>query len=185
MIANWVADRTQAEVLRIWDEHGIAGCPIYNVLDIIDDGTTLWVDREYYHDGRKAMRSKTDFEYATDLQEFIKVSKCLMDPLVLVDPSAASFKTELNQRGLWLGDVNNDVIDGIRRTGSALKQGKLKIHRVNCPNTCREMPEYAWDEKSAARTGKEAPKKVADHTPDATRYAVNHTFGKDEWRLAS
>ena len=37
VIAAWVAARTQSEVLRIWDEHGVAGCPIYNVLDIIDD----------------------------------------------------------------------------------------------------------------------------------------------------
>ena len=130
------------------------------------------------------MRSKTDFEYATDLQKFIAESNCLLDPLVLVDPSAASFKTELAQRGLWLGDVNNEVIDGIRRTGSALKQGKLRVHR-QCTHTAQEMPEYAWDESASRRTGKEAPKKVADHTPDAARYAVNHVFGKDEWRLAS
>jgi len=37
LIADWVADHTLNEVMAIWDEHAVAGAPIYNVLDIIAD----------------------------------------------------------------------------------------------------------------------------------------------------
>jgi crotonobetainyl-CoA:carnitine CoA-transferase CaiB-like acyl-CoA transferase len=37
LIAEWVAQRPLDEVLRIWDEHAVAGAPIYNVVDILAD----------------------------------------------------------------------------------------------------------------------------------------------------
>jgi formyl-CoA transferase len=37
LIADWVRQRPLADVLRIWDEHAVAGSPIYGVRDIIDD----------------------------------------------------------------------------------------------------------------------------------------------------
>jgi formyl-CoA transferase len=37
LIADWVRQRSLLDVLRIWDEHAVAGAPIYNVLDIIGD----------------------------------------------------------------------------------------------------------------------------------------------------
>jgi crotonobetainyl-CoA:carnitine CoA-transferase CaiB-like acyl-CoA transferase len=37
LIADWVAQRPLDEVLRIWDEHAVAGAPIYNVVDILAD----------------------------------------------------------------------------------------------------------------------------------------------------
>ena len=101
---------------------------------------------------------------------------------MLIDPSAASFKAELAQRGsVWQENADNDVIDGIRKMGSALKQGKVRVHAKNCPDMCREMPEYAWDDR-ASKLGKEAPKKVADHCPDAARYVGNYVL--KSWRLA-
>jgi PBSX family phage terminase large subunit len=153
-------------------------------LDVIDDGHTLWFDREFYHDSRRAMAQKTDAAYRSDLAKFIADSPCTMKaPMVLVDPSAASFKAELEQNGdFWQGSVDNTVLDGIRRMGSALKQRKIRVHKRNCPNTVREVPEYAWDAK-AAKLGKEQPMKVADHTCDAARYVVNEVF--KSWRLAA
>jgi PBSX family phage terminase large subunit len=151
-------------------------------LDVIDDGRTLWVDRSYYHDSRRAMAQRTDAEYAEDLEKFIAESNCKEPPMVLVDPSAASFKETLSRGPLWQGIVNNDVLDGIRKTGSALKQGKVRAHK-RCAEFCREMPEYAWDPK-AAKLGKEQPLKVADHSCDAFRYVVNQVF-KDSWRLSA
>jgi len=151
-------------------------------LDVIDDGKVLWFDRAYYHDSRRAMSQKTDSDYANDLEQFIAESPCKEQPLVLIDPSAASFKAELAQRGsVWQENADNDVIDGIRKMGSALKQGKVRVHAKNCPDMCREMPEYAWDDR-ASKLGKEAPKKVADHCPDAARYVGNYVL--KSWRLA-
>jgi crotonobetainyl-CoA:carnitine CoA-transferase CaiB-like acyl-CoA transferase len=37
IVADWVAQYTLDEVLRIWDEHGVAGAPVYSVIDIIAD----------------------------------------------------------------------------------------------------------------------------------------------------
>ena len=37
IVASWVADRTQEEVMSIWEHHSVAGTPIYEVEDIITD----------------------------------------------------------------------------------------------------------------------------------------------------
>ena len=153
-------------------------------LDAIDDGTTVWVDNEYYWDSVKQMHQKTDEEYADDLTEFIKKSNCAQEPKILVDPSAASFRAVLRQRGgFYLVDTDNTVLDGIRRQASALKQRKLRYHRKRCPNSLREHVSYAWDSRKA-HSGTEEPVKIADHTPDASRYIVNCVF-QYAWRLAA
>ena len=153
-------------------------------LHFIDDGTTVWCDNEYYWDSVKRMGARTDSEYAADLSRFI--AECNMGgqtPKILMDPSAASFREELVRKGnFWLNNANNDVLDGIRRTASALKQKKLRFHKKRCPNSVREFVNYAWDAKAAAR-GEEQPLKTADHCPDAGRYVVNDIF--KDWRLAA
>ena len=37
LIADWVGQHSLHDVLRIWDEHAVAGAPIYTVLDIVAD----------------------------------------------------------------------------------------------------------------------------------------------------
>jgi PBSX family phage terminase large subunit len=153
-------------------------------LDVIDDGVTLWFDNEYYFDSAKQQSQKTDSDYASDLSAFIAASNCKSAPRALVDPSAASFRAELARRGeVWCGECDNAVVDGIRRTASALKQRKIRVHRTRCPNTMREMVNYAWDAQ-AAKQGEEKPVKRGDHTCDAARYVVNEVF-KADWRLAA
>ena len=153
-------------------------------LHFIDDGATVWCDNEYYWDSVKRMGARTDSEYASDLGRFI--AECNMGgqaPKILMDPSAASFREELVRKGtFWINSANNDVLDGIRRMSSALKQKKLRFHKTRCPNAIREHVNYAWDDKAAKR-GVEQPLKVADHTPDACRYVVNDIF--KDWRLAA
>jgi PBSX family phage terminase large subunit len=172
-----------------WKQH-LVGCDygthnptVY--LDALDDGTTLWIDNELYYDPGKVMQhQRTDAEHAAALQLFMGDSPAAQDrPCVLVDPSAASFREELTRRQVWHQAADNEVLDGIRRTGSALKQRKLRVHK-RCVNTIREMENYAWDEKAIKRGGDEAPLKVADHAPDAVRYLVNAVF-KADWRLAA
>ena len=153
-------------------------------LHFIDDGTTVWCDNEYYWDSVKRMGARTDSEYAADLTRFI--AECNMGgqaPKILLDPSAASFREELVRKGnFWLNNANNDVLDGIRRTASALKQKKLRFHKKRCPNAVREHVNYAWDAKAAKR-GEEQPLKTNDHAPDAGRYVVNDIF--KDYRLAA
>jgi PBSX family phage terminase large subunit len=153
-------------------------------LDGIDDGRTLFVDNEYYHDSVKEMRQKTDEELADDLEAFIKASRCNAQPKIVVDPSAASFKAVLYKRGFWATDCDNDVMEhGIKWTASALHQKKLRFHRVRCPHSQSEFQSYAWDKKKA-ENGTEQPIKKNDHCPDAGRYMVNEVF-KFPWRLGA
>ena len=143
-------------------------------LDIYDDGERVWVDREYRWDSRRERRQKTDQEYADDFMAFLGEGSAT----VLVDPSAASFIVALRQRGLYVQDADNEVLDGIRRTGALLKAGVLRINGA-CAGLIGELGTYLWDGKAAQR-GEEKPVKQNDHGPDALRYFVNHL---PDWRF--
>jgi PBSX family phage terminase large subunit len=151
-------------------------------LEGIDDGETLWFDREYYWDSAKEQRQKTDQEYGADLVKFIKESN-IRDarPRIVLDPSAASFQLDLNNRGLWVVDADNEVIEGIKTVNTVLSQRKVRFHR-RCTNTIREFPQYAWDERAAAK-GEEKPIKKDDHGVDAGRYGIRDIF--KSWRIAA
>ena len=147
-------------------------------LDVYGDGKTLWQEREYYWDSEKQRRQKTDAEYGDDFDAF--VGREHRGLVVIVDPSAASFKLELVRRGYQVKNGDNEVLEGIRRVSSALKMGMYKIHERNCPMTLKEHEGYAWDDKKADK-GKEEPIKDHDHTCDAARVGICRAIPK--WRL--
>ena len=136
----------------------------------------IWVANEYYFDSRVHQRQKTDIEYAQDLIEFTS-NKAIS--AIYVDPSAASFKVELQKQGVQnVYDALNEVNDGIRCVSAMMAGGTLKICR-NCTHLIKEMQGYVWDVKSY-KTGIEKPLKENDHACDALRYAIySHFFGKD------
>lgn len=144
-------------------------------LDIYDDGEHIRVDREYRWDSRKERRQKTDQEYADDFMVFMGDDWCT----VLVDPSAASFITALRQRGVYVREADNTVLDGIRRTGALFAQRVLLVNETNCMGLIGELGSYMWDDKAAQR-GEEKPVKQQDHGPDALRYFVNDL---PDWRF--
>jgi PBSX family phage terminase large subunit len=136
-------------------------------LHVIDDGTTLWVDKEYYYSGRDTGKQKTNSQYAKDLVGFcegIDVYK------VIIDPSAASFKVELRNNGFRLKDADNDVLDGIRYVATMFGRRLIKINR-RCVNLRREIEGYVWDPKPTEK-GNEKPIKSADHGCDSLRYII-------------
>ncbi|MGG3884340.1 PBSX family phage terminase large subunit [Brevibacillus panacihumi] len=138
-------------------------------LDIWDDGDTCWVVNEYYYDGRSRGIQKEDSQYADDFDVFVGRDH---PPLyTIIDPSAASFKAALKNRGYRIKDADNDVEDGIRNVSTMMMKRKLRVHRRNCPNFLKERASYIWDEKSAQK-GKEKPIKQNDHSMDAVRYFV-------------
>lgn len=143
-------------------------------LDIYDDGETIRVDREYRWDSRKEHRQKTDQEYADDFVEFMGE----VPATVLVDPSAASFIVALRQRGVYVREADNDVLDGIRKTGVLLARREILINE-RCDGLLDELGTYLWDEKASLR-GEEKPIKQQDHGPDALRYFVNYL---PDWRF--
>lgn len=156
-------------------------------LEVWDDGQTIWIDQEYRWDSRseEARRSanpqRTDAQYADDMTEFMGMepqNQCM----VVVDPSAASFITELRSRGLYVKLANNEVADGIRVVGSLLAKRNIRINKDNCKGLISEMQSYVWDDKAAER-GEEKPVKQKDHGPDALRYYCYTVLPK--WRIGA
>jgi len=147
------------------------------LLDIYDDGETVWVDNEYRWDSRKTLRQKTDGEYADDFLAFLGEDPQFFCPAV-VDPSAASFIAELRRRGVAVLEGDNNVLDGIRRVSALFARQVLRVHR-RCGGLIEELESYVWDGK-AASLGTERPVKQLDHGPDALRYYVNTCLPK--WR---
>lgn len=149
----------------------------------------LYVVREYRHDSRKRRAQKTDAEYSTAMRQAVdgwrlelgRQGHVVDVDRVFVDPSAASFITQLyrdNWRGVNLAD--NAVADGIRAVASLRSADLLRVHEsLADTGGIAELTSYVWDEKAAAK-GVEQPLKVDDHYPDAERYGVAGL--RSEWR---
>ena len=135
-------------------------------LDVRDDGETFWIAREYYWDSAAARRQKTDAEYAADMERFLGGDR---EALIIIDPSAASFKAELRNRGFRLQDAVNGVREGIATTAVLIGNRQLKAERTRCPALLREIHSYVWDDRARLK-GEEKPLKERDHAMDAMRY---------------
>ena len=133
---------------------------------------SLWVEKEYYWDSKKEGYQKTDAEYADDL---IRVFGDYPIRLTYLDPSAASFETELRRRRWPVKQANNEVMDGIRTVSTFLSQGDLVICE-NCKNLIQEFESYVWDERAVKR-GEDRPIKQRDHALDALRYVLFTHWG--------
>jgi PBSX family phage terminase large subunit len=141
-----------------------------------------WLDREYYWDSVKEMKQKTDGEYADDMATFIKESRVIgrKSPIIIVDPTATSFKLELAKRGFAVIDGEHEVLEGIHRVSEVEATGHRRVHR-DCVNWRREKGLYSWDTEAALKNGEERPLKVNDHTQDADRYATMELF--PDWKV--
>lgn len=137
-------------------------------------GDTWYMSREYYYSGRDEMQTKTDEEYAQDLDRHFADVKPGERIRTIIDPSAASFIAVLRKtRGRRYGVIpaNNAVADGIRETATAMKSGRIKIS-PDCVNWKKEIQGYVWDETAV----EDKPIKENDHCMDAMRYFV-YTMG--------
>lgn len=130
-------------------------------------GKVMWVEQEYYWDPRTTQRSKTNSEFCKDLVDFLEPYNVQQ---LYIDPSAASFKTELRRAGFHPIDANNEVLDGILMVSTALQRGNLFVVD-RCKNLIREIESYVWDKKASER-GDDEPVKKNDHAVDALRYCI-------------
>ncbi|WP_294408368.1 PBSX family phage terminase large subunit [uncultured Ruminococcus sp.] len=152
-------------------DYGTLNPTVFLLWERSEDGR--WIcTREYYYDGRKCARQKTDEEYADDLCGFIGDKKI---KYVIIDPSAASLHECLRRRGLSIIKAKNNVLDGIRLTGSLLQKGSLLFSDC-CVNTRAEFGSYIWDSRACAY-GEDKPVKEHDHAMDAVRYFCNTILG--------
>ena len=136
-------------------------------------GYVWYAVKGYYYSGREQGVNKTDEDYGRDMDEFVKPLWDRIEPMgrkirTIVDPSAASFITLL-QRRRWskIIHADNDVLDGIRDTASAMQRGIIKIS-PDIKEWQDEAQGYVWDDER----GLDAPVKEKDHYMDATRYWV-------------
>lgn len=186
----WVV--AEGAVYDMWDEdrHVVTEVPpIARWLAVgIDYGTTndlvalalglgadgrLYVTAEYRHASRTAHRSMTDAEYDRAIRAWITAQQ-ITPEWVVIDPSAASFIEQMHRTpGLHLAPADNAVQDGIRTVASLLASDRLKIH-ASCDGLIGELVGYSWDPKASDK-GEDRPLKVADHGPDALRYAIRTT----------
>lgn len=122
--------------------------------------------KEYYYDSRAEEnnhKQKTDDEYYKDLCKF--ATGYTIERLI-IDPSAASFKALIRQKGQFMTkDAENDVINGIRFTGNMLMSGQVRFNR-QCKDIQAEFGAYSWDDSKSEDT----VIKENDHAMDAMRY---------------
>ncbi len=121
---------------------------------------------EYYYEARKEGVSRTDEEHYAELE---KLAGDRNIQQVIIDPSAASFIECVRRHGYFnVRKANNDVLGGIRRTSTLIKEGRILVHR-SCKGFLKEIHLYRWDEKAPT----DAVIKENDHAMDDTRYLVN------------
>lgn len=152
----------------------------------------LYLVDEWRYDSRTALRQLTDSEYAGNVHRWLReierpgeqgANRGVSPEWWVVDPSAASFKTQLWRGDRQAGappvstvtDADNAVVDGIRLVATLLARDLLRVHR-RCEGWREEIPGYSWDDEKALK-GEDAPIKADDHSLDAGRYAVKTT----EW----
>lgn len=125
--------------------------------------------REYYYDGRKEQRQRTDeehYEAIDSLAGNLSIRK------MIVDPSAASFIEVIRRHNRFVVEpASNRVLDGIRDVATHLNEGDILV--CDCCQDCiREFGLYRWDEKAA----EDRPIKADDHAMDDVRYFVRAAF---------
>lgn len=137
----------------------------------------IYIVDEYYHEaGRDLAGSRTDAEYADDLEEWLDG---ITPRWIFIDPSAKSFRTQLYHERhrcpafAQASMANNELLDGIRKVSSLLHRGRLFVHR-RCENVIREFYSYSWN-PTAQERGEDKPLEEMDHTMDAIRYVINST----------
>jgi len=128
-------------------------------------GPMKWFEKEYVWDSKKMGRQKTNSEYADDVEQFLEPYGV---KTIYIDPSAASFRLELQRRGMHVVDADNDVMNGITYMTSEMCKGSLFVCQ-DCTELIKEIEGYVWDNKASER-GEDKPLKKGDHCLDACRY---------------
>lgn len=157
----------------VWEKHWISidyGTQNATVFKLWSLFKGVWYNNaEYYYSGRETGRQKTDEQYIDDLEDFFFDNRLeRRDVQLIVDPSAASFKKALRNRGFTVVNANNNVLDGVRFMMTQMNQGKMKWTEAS-QYTLKEFGSYMWDKKAADR-GEDAVVKEHDHCLDADRY---------------
>ncbi|MFE9865879.1 PBSX family phage terminase large subunit [Streptomyces sp. NPDC005506] len=165
--------------IRQWISVGIdygATNPTHAVLIGMGEDRRLYVASEYRYAKSSGSLSLTQAEASRRIVQWlddVPHHGRVRPSYVVVDPSAASFVSQLRTDGLNPTAADNTVIDGIRLVSNLLANKQLLIHS-SCRELLKELNSYTWDPK-AALDGQDAPLKQNDHGVDALRYALKTT----------
>lgn len=174
----------QKEIIPYYGaDYGINNPMVYLKIYIFKEAQSssycVYVDDEYYYDGRNSLRQKSDDEYVNDFKKFANSDTEYYRSLI-IDPTASSLIVSLKKEGILVQKAKrtrntNDkkvdsVLDGIRLVYTLINNGNLKINK-RCKNLLKEMVSYSWDIKASER-GEEKPIKQNDHCLDALRYVI-------------
>lgn len=132
--------------------------------------------KEYYYDGREEDHQRTDEEHYSSVEA---LAGNLPIELIVVDPSASSFKETVNRHGKFsIANAVNDVCNGISTVTALLEARRVKIG-AECKDCIREFGLYTWD-TGADGVLREEVVKENDHAMDDTRYFC-HTILRREF----
>ncbi len=166
-------DREKRVVEPVWEkqwisiDYGTQNATVFKLWSLFKG--TWYNNAEYYYSGRETGRQKTDEQYIDDLEDFFfEHDLSRKNVKLIVDPSAASFKKALRNRGFGVVNANNNVLDGVRFMMTQMNLGKMKWTEAS-QHTLKEFGSYMWDKKAADR-GEDAVVKEHDHCLDADRY---------------
>lgn len=142
-----------------------------------NDLNKIYLISEYYYDSKKSGKQKTDIEYARDFSKWLNKINIHLDRIqaIYIDPTAASFRSQMKSDGWNVKDADNSVIDGIRFVSSLIENDKFIVNS-KCKETIKEFSSYIWD-VNAQKRGEDRPLKENDHTMDRNRYALYTHFG--------
>lgn len=172
---NFDREKMVVDISRdtVWEKHwisidyGTQNATVFKLWSLFKG--TWYNNAEYYYSGRETGRQKTDEQYIDDLEDFFfEHDLSRKNVKLIVDPSAASFKKALRNRGFTVVNANNNVLDGVRFMMTQMNQGKMKWTEAS-QHTIKEFGSYMWDKKAADR-GEDAVVKEHDHCMDADRY---------------
>lgn len=140
----------------------------------------LYLVHEWRWDSRRERKQLTDVEYSQRLRSFLKEAPIPGSDLVgvpaewiVVDPSATSFRVQLQRDGINSRCADNEVRDGLRELASLIACDQLRVS-ASCKGWIEEAPGYVWDPDKSAK-GIDEPVKLADHDMDAGRYITRTT----------
>lgn len=132
-----------------------------------DDDDIAYCIGEYYYDSRKERGGQR-----TDEEHYEAVEKLAGERYVgdlIIDPSAASFKTTVRRHGRFrVSNAKNNVVNGIANCATLLKTNYIKFS-PECVNMIREFGLYSWADKK----DKDTVIEENDHCMDDMRYYVN------------
>jgi len=170
---NHIQKKSYNQKKKVAVDYGTGNPTVFLLLEIEKD--KVHIADEYYYSGREAGVQKTDSQFGDEMEQFFKKNELPKNTDVVVDPSAASFITELRQKGYNVHNGYNVVIDGIRNVSMKISKNELSVD-PKCEETIKEFHTYSWDEKAQNR-GEDKPLKENDHCMDALRYGIMTTVG--------